>query len=86
MNLDQVFDDRSGFTEYQRPVLDDGGGAHRVQRLIFRRRHPVVLASVVSFQLVFEPELLAEPDDSFRLGMPEVMHGQRMVGHGSMCG
>src|SRR6185312_10320846 len=73
---EDVFHDGAGLGEHEVAVGDHRGGSDRMQRLVGRRRqHGLGIARGV-LELIGNAELLAEPDDPFRLRFAEMMDGK----------
>src|SRR5262249_43975710 len=70
---DDVFDDRAGFSQHQIAIDDDRRRSDRMQRLVVRLRQHGDGIARMAFQLVWNFQLLAKPDDAFRLRLAEMM-------------
>ena len=76
---DDVFDDRRRLSQQQIAILDQGCRAQRMQRLELGRREYGGGVARVVLKLVGKPQLFAEPDDAFGLGMSEVVNSEHEV-------
>jgi hypothetical protein len=79
VSRDDIVADRAALAQYQVAIGDHRGDPHRVQRLVCVGGQAIVGAAVVKLELVVQPQFLAQPDDPFALGNPQVVDSQHGV-------
>src|SRR3546814_14631726 len=74
--MDDIFDDRAGLAENQIVMRDDRRRSERRQSLVGGRRCPGRGVLVIFREGIVELQVLAELDDTIRLGDPQMVKCQ----------